>query len=535
VSGWPVAADYDEAIQNPHLNFDDRELKEGEPEYDPYGSPAVRSGNFASVYMLQTPKRKVAVRCFLREIPDQQERYQAISRDLLGLGLPYTVNFEFLSKGIKVHGDWFPVLKMDWCDGEQLDRYLERNLDNQAKIRRLADKWFEMSVALRKVGIAHGDLSHGNIMVLDDEFKLIDYDGMFVPRLAGRKSNERGLEHYQHPGRTDDHFGRYLDNFSHWVTYTTLVGLGEDKELWRLVNIADKHLIFNKNDFEHPNRSKTFDILKTHEDKTLRTYATTVENLLQYDVEQIPDFHPDKPILYPPESVTKKSAATKLGDRGGLFKPLDEQKVGDRGNLFENKPKESDRGNLFVEPAKVEPQNNLPQKAQGVSRYGRSVSPLQIGVGVLAATAVIGLIAVTVPSLLKNNTEDTQDSPVKLLLTGINSAKTDDTLNARKAYQKIISNKSIDAKLRSKALTLYGLTYVEPALNSGEQAKLVDATQCFTDAIALDKDNAEAFYSRGKMYEAMKKTEAAKDDFKSSKSIDGNVQEYKDALTKLSK
>ena len=149
-SGWPVAADYDEAIQNPHLNFDDRELKEGEPEYDQYGSPAVRSGNFASVYMLQGPKRKVAVRCFLREIPDQQERYQAISRDLLGLGLPYTVNFEFLSKGIKVQGDWFPVLKMDWCDGEQLDRYIERNLDNQAKLRRLADKWFEMSVACEK-------------------------------------------------------------------------------------------------------------------------------------------------------------------------------------------------------------------------------------------------------------------------------------------------------------------------------------------------------------------------------------------------
>ena len=111
---WPSAADYDEAIQNPHLNFIDPELKGGEPVFDDYGSPEVRSGNFASVYMLRTTSRTVAVRCFLREVADSQERYAAISHDLLGLGLPYTVDFEFLPKGIKVNDNWFPALKMDW-------------------------------------------------------------------------------------------------------------------------------------------------------------------------------------------------------------------------------------------------------------------------------------------------------------------------------------------------------------------------------------------------------------------------------------
>jgi tetratricopeptide (TPR) repeat protein len=531
-SGWPVAADYDEAIQNPHLNFDDRELKEGEPEYDKYGSPAVRSGNFASVYMLQGPKRKVAVRCFLREIPDQQERYQAISRDLLGLGLPYTVNFEFLSKGIKVHGDWFPVLKMDWCDGEQLDRYIERNLDNQPKLRRLADKWFEMSVALRKVGIAHGDLSHGNIMVLDDEFKLIDYDGMFVPRLAGRKSNERGLEHYQHPGRTDAHFGRYLDNFSHWVMYTTLVGLGEDKELWRLVNIADKHLIFNKNDFEQPTRSKTFDILKSHEDKTLRTYATTVENLLLYDIEQIPDFHPDKPILFPPEqSQSKKSAPARLGDRGGLFTPVaDKTTGGDRSKLFDNPTKERDRGNLFVEPVEPVKVAEAP-KQQGVSRYGRSMSPMVIG-GIV--TAVVGIASgVLLLYGLNKSGPNNSDAALNPLFTGINSAKTDSVFDARKKYQSVIDDPNTNKRVKSEALTLMGLSYLEPAVSSGDKAKLQEASDYFTKAIALDKNNDDAFYSRGKTYEVLKKLEAAKNDYRSSQTIDNNLQEYKDALKKL--
>ncbi len=533
MSGWPVAADYDEAIQNPHLNFDDRELKEGEPEYDPYGSPAVRSGNFASVYMLQGPKRKVAVRCFLREIPDQQERYQAISRDLLGLGLPYTVNFEFLPKGIKIQGEWFPVLKMDWCDGEQLDKYLERNLDNQAKVRRLADKWFEMSHSLRKVGIAHGDLSHGNIMVLDDEFKLIDYDGMFVPRLAGRKSNERGLEHYQHPGRTDNHFGRYLDNFSNWVMYTTLVGLGEDRKLWDLVNIADKHLIFSKNDFEHPSRSKTFDILKSHEDKTLRTYATTVENLLQYDVEQIPDFHPDKPVLYPPEAFqAKKTVSAGVGDRGGLFKPLDDKTLGDRGRLFEtgSQAQERDTGRLFSEPAKSSDVQNDPSKTSGVSRYGRKISPVQIGVAAVAVVAIAVASWFGITTFMPS-TESTQS----VLLSGINSIKMDSPFDARRRFKTIYENQKLDAKIRSRAYTLMGLSYAKEGLSKQDKGILGEATEAFSEAIKLDPNNAEAFFDRGKVFEAIKNYSEAKRDYESSQSIDDEMKESKEALKNLNK
>lgn len=536
MSGWPVAADYDEAIQNPHLNFEDHELKEGEPEYDPYGSPAVRSGNFASVYMLQGAKRKVAVRCFLREIPDQQERYAAISRDLLGLGLPYTVNFEFLPKGIKVQGEWFPVLKMDWCEGEQLDKYLERNLDNQAKVRRLADKWHEMSHSLRKVGIAHGDLSHGNVMVFDDEIKLIDYDGMFVPRLAGRKSNERGLEHYQHPGRTDNHFGRYLDNFSNWVMYTTLVGLGEDKELWNLVNIADKHLLFSKNDFEHPRRSKTFDILKSHEDKTLRTYATTVENLLLYDVEQIPDFHPDKPVLYPPEVFQqKKTVGSGVGDRGGLFKPIDDQTLGDRGKLFDNAPSDrgGDRGKLFTDTSNqqsdAQSAPSTPPKADGVSRYGKKVSPAQIGIGAAAAVGIAALVGAGIFMSMKHET------PESILTDGIDAEKLGKSFDARKKFLLVSDDDKVDAKLRSKAHTLMGLSYAKEGLSKDNKDKMDEAKESFTKAIALDSTNAEAFYGRGKIYQAKKDISDAKSDFASSERLDGDVEEYKTALKDLEK
>ena len=52
--GWPVAADYEESIQNPHLNFADPELREGHPELDQrFDLPGVVwSGDFASVYLM---------------------------------------------------------------------------------------------------------------------------------------------------------------------------------------------------------------------------------------------------------------------------------------------------------------------------------------------------------------------------------------------------------------------------------------------------------------------------------------------------
>ena len=45
---------------------------------------------------------------------------------------------------------------------------------------------------MREHVIAHGDLQHGNIIVQDDgTIRLVDYDGCYVPELAGLKSNEK--------------------------------------------------------------------------------------------------------------------------------------------------------------------------------------------------------------------------------------------------------------------------------------------------------------------------------------------------------
>jgi len=109
-------------VQNPRLNVQDSELQSGLVYADALGLPRPVSGAFASVYRLKCGKRDLALRCFLRNISDQEQRYALISSYVQQDDLPYTVSFDFLPQGIQVVGKWFPALKMEWVEGESLDR-----------------------------------------------------------------------------------------------------------------------------------------------------------------------------------------------------------------------------------------------------------------------------------------------------------------------------------------------------------------------------------------------------------------------------
>ena len=285
---WPTPQDYNEAIQNPRLNFADPELQAGTPELTPLGLPRPITGGFASVYRLHCGQRDWAVRCFLREYADQQRRYAAISQQLAAARLPYTVGFEFLPQGIRVRGQWVPILKMEWVQGDPLNAYIESRLGDPAALEALAHRWLAMTQALQKAGIAHGDLQHGNVLVTNGSLKLIDYDGMFVPALAGQTSHEVGHRNYQHPQRSETDFGPYLDRFSAWVVYVSLVALCVEPGLWKQVGAGDEYLLFRKEDFERPDASATLARLKQHSDARLRSLATLFASLACLGVQDIP-------------------------------------------------------------------------------------------------------------------------------------------------------------------------------------------------------------------------------------------------------
>ncbi len=262
---WPLSQDFNEAIQNPSTAFADADLKSGTVTTTPLGVPLPRSGNYADVYqVIGADGRAWALKCFTRAVaPDLQARYAAIAGHLAETNLPFTVGFEFLANGIRVKGKTYPALKMQWVEGSALNTFVKDNLGRATILESMLSLWVRLCRRLRETGMAHCDLQHGNVILVPAEksnslgLKLVDYDGVFVPALAGKNPGEAGHASFQHPQRiiTND-YSANLDRFPHLVVATALRGLlVGGKDLWDKYDTGD-NLLFTAKDFTSPKQSK---------------------------------------------------------------------------------------------------------------------------------------------------------------------------------------------------------------------------------------------------------------------------------------
>ncbi|WP_164007044.1 hypothetical protein [Pyxidicoccus trucidator] len=290
----PSDSEYLAAVQNPRQAFSDPELQDALPELMETGAlagmPRPRAGNFATVYKLCRGERAWAVRCFTRPIqPDQQARYQELIRHLAIHRLPYTVDVAFLTQGIQVQGRWFPIVKMEWVQGESLGQYVEKHRESPKALFDLAAAWVDLLGDLRRARMAHGDLQHGNVVITPGGLRLVDYDGMFVPALEGRWSHERGHANYQHPDRDGGFLHGRLDHFSAWVVWLSLVALAHEPSLWERFHGGDDCLLFRKKDFVEGERSPLLQALlgSRHEPvKVLASYF--LRSVLPSQPAQVP-------------------------------------------------------------------------------------------------------------------------------------------------------------------------------------------------------------------------------------------------------
>lgn len=293
---WPSDQDYNEAIQNPSAVFDDSDLRTGQVETYPTGIPKPRSGNFAAVYKVSSNGTSWAVKCFRRENSEHARRFPAIASHLNQNRLPYFVPFRYTTRGIRVGANWYPILKMKWTEGDSLLSYIEKNLRSPATLQRLAGSWTRLLSDLQKAQIAHGDLQHGNVLVFGGGLKLVDYDGMYVPALDGSRALENGHPNYQHPERTDLDFGIYLDNFSAWLIYISILALSVSPDLWKATNSGDSNecLLFRRADLTAPDQSQAFRLLRALPNDDVRDLVERFEDFLWLPVSRIPTI-PDTP------------------------------------------------------------------------------------------------------------------------------------------------------------------------------------------------------------------------------------------------
>ena len=238
------------------------------------------SGSFAVVFKALENSKEIAIRCFVGTNGDYAERYRKIDTYLKEIKGSWKSNIEFLDNEIQVQGKNYPILKMDWVDGLLLDRYLNKNIDDNVKLNELQEQFVKTSQNLEKNKISHGDIQEGNIIISEingkPKVKLIDYDGMFIPDFEGQKQIERGRSDYQHPNRENFVFNEKIDRFSFWVILCALEALKFDKTLWKEIMQGGfntlSNMLFCGNDFLNPNQSKLFNRLEQLNQPSVQFY-----------------------------------------------------------------------------------------------------------------------------------------------------------------------------------------------------------------------------------------------------------------------
>ena len=259
---YPSISDYIEALRDAEDSLS--ELKDLRLVYDDQGHPIMSSGNFAVVFKMQAPTGEYhALKCFLRDQEERSERYQMIAEELQYVQSTYLVKFRYLESELFVdvpntEGEEYPVLLMDWVDGIPLDRYLKTIINKSYEKDLLAYRFSLLARWLVSQHFAHGDLKPDNICVRDDgSLVLLDYDGMYVPALSGRKPLEQGSPHYRHPLRSTLPFDEYVDDYSLSLILLSLRAIALEKSLYYKYS-SKEYLLLSEQDQLNPYTSPVF-------------------------------------------------------------------------------------------------------------------------------------------------------------------------------------------------------------------------------------------------------------------------------------
>lgn len=502
---WPSPQDFNESVQTPDYSYSDQQLHDSIVELTALGLPRPLSGNFACVYKVNCAGTHYAVRCFLRNIPDHRHRYKHIASTISRLGLPEFVPFSYLDQGIRVHGQWFPILKMEWARGDSLIEYITRNLTTADVFDDLAQSVVQLNLDLRKHGIAHGDLQHGNILIHNDAIRLVDYDGMYVPAFVGLESHELGHRNYQHPSRTEKDFHARLDNFSAWLIYTSLIIISRDPTLWQRLNAGDDCLLFKKIDLQNPQTSKVFYILEHHADAEVRRHSRHLRGLLAQSLADMPFLDEE---MREPEGLPEVVLPVE--------RPLNNQPM-----VAEVTPEEAA---FDWQPAPyASAQTGAPVRKQPLGSLG-----LEFGVCAVALLLVAGIAGVQV---LKSRTQTSSEPAAALVGGSFEPTPNERAMIAEKRAEAIVKHDAIGRSVTVRNLYITAINERNPELAIPLYTQAIDQSKVPSGPGVEASNLIKCFFGRAKCYNEIDKPELAHADLEFAESTISRF--YPDSASEL--
>lgn len=227
-----------------------------------HNMPDYRVGNFGAVFRVAIGGTPWAMKLFIRHRAARASAYNAVQQflqahNLVGANSTHLASFRFLEREIYVHdpmdpqardGDYFPVLLMEWVDGEPLMHHVEQAAirGDVARLTQLSEQFEQMALWLLDQEFAHGDIKPENIVVRrsNQSLVLIDYDAMYVPEMEGDPVFEIGTPAYQHPERSTMALSKDIDDYSIALVALSLRALALDPSLWHRYHCGDNLILY---------------------------------------------------------------------------------------------------------------------------------------------------------------------------------------------------------------------------------------------------------------------------------------------------
>ena len=284
---WPNTDQIDSAISNLKEKSTRDEICYFEVVEDMMGLPLSFPGQFARVYKMQDSKnnkKSMALRFFSKKKKGSMNRYRILheyfepysEKDLLN----FFIDFNFVKDAVNITVNKeqisFPVIKMDWIEGETLEKFLQDH-SNKKKIKKLKFNFKKIIDEMEDHEIAHGDLHPKNMIITkNSEIKLVDYDCLFIKKFSGDDMPELGDPDCQHPNRKNFKYNHTIDRFSAFVLYFALSILEDNPEF---SDVRDGEFIFSRADYENPEQSETFKKVSELESPEIKYYLKILKNI----------------------------------------------------------------------------------------------------------------------------------------------------------------------------------------------------------------------------------------------------------------